>query len=106
MIFVVEEVVDSKEGYTTNITYKELGDFTNSKTQPSKEDNYTEELQKTTSIKGTVNTTSTNVTFTNVRKLDTNTNTGLNIDFLPYALVLIVAVCGSILFIIAKKRKQ
>jgi hypothetical protein len=107
MIFKVEEVVDSKEGYTTNITYKELGDFANNAkhtTQPSKEDNYTQEFENTTSVKGTVNTDSTNVTFTNVRNLDANT--GLNIDFLPYALVLIVAVCGSILFIIAKKRKQ
>ncbi len=101
MVYKVQEFVDEKEGYTTTIDYTETGSFS-TETAPK-----TDTGKKTVSgdtLSGTINTSVNTVEFLNSREI--NTPTGLNIDFLPYALVLLVAVCGSILFIIAKKRKQ
>jgi hypothetical protein len=49
-----------------------------------------------------VNTTSTTVTFTNKREL--TTPTGISVDVIPYVLVMLIAVCGAVLFISKKRR--
>jgi hypothetical protein len=103
MIYKVEEVTDDiyKEDYEpVKYSYKEYGTFAS----PDGTQNTYLTDQVGSSVQGTINTDTNSIIFTNTRNV--TVGTGLSIDFLPYALVLLVAVCGSILFIITKKRKQ
>jgi hypothetical protein len=43
------------------------------------------------------------VAFTNKRTVDVP-NSGISVDVIPYILVMIVAVCGGVLFISKKRR--
>jgi hypothetical protein len=100
MVYKVQEVTDTddfaKEGYTVTYNYKEYG---------TNETDTKGELkgQEGDTVIGTINTESNEVTFINTRNIEVP-NSGVSIDFLPYALALIVAVCGGVLFIIMKKR--
>jgi hypothetical protein len=106
MIYKVEEVVDDgtvntskksliEEGYTTTYEYKEVGD--NPYTTAGHKTN-----QSGSSVKGTVNTDTNYVTFTNTRKLEVAT--GISLDVVPYVLIILIAVSGIGLFIIRKRR--
>jgi hypothetical protein len=120
MIFKVAEVVPTAEGYTIAIDYKESGTFSNSQTlnkdtaalvetineyegtDPTGQ--YTGESKLTgKAIKGTVNTNTTQVEFIN--QLEMATATGVNLDFVPYAIIALMAVIGCAVLIVKKSRK-
>jgi hypothetical protein len=120
MIFKVAEVVPTAEGYTIAIDYKESGTFSNSQTlntvtadrvETIKEyegtdptGQYTGESKLTgKAIKGTVNTNTTRVEFIN--QLEMATATGVNLDFVPYAIIALMAVIGCAVLIVKKSRK-
>jgi hypothetical protein len=110
MIYKVEEVVDEvtdtsinktiqEQDYTTSITYDEWGTYQSS-------DN-TKLLNKSTkldtnAVQGTINTLKNEVTVTNKRTI--TVATGINVDVIPYVLVMLIAVCGAVLFISKKRR--
>jgi hypothetical protein len=109
MVYKVEEVVEDatvnasklslvEEGYTTTYDYKEYG-TNDSETQPDKG-----QISGVSgsSVTGTINTESNEVTFTNTRQV--SVGTGINLTMLPYALITLCAVCGGILFISRKRR--
>jgi hypothetical protein len=109
MVYKVEEVVNDatvnasklslvEEGYTTTYDYKEYG-TNDSETQPEKG-----QISGVSgsSVIGTINTESNEVTFTNTRQV--SVGTGINLTMLPYALITLCAICGSILFISRKRR--
>jgi hypothetical protein len=107
MVYKVEEVVDDasvnasgksliNEGYTTTYSYKETGVKLDSATIGERTDVSGHVVQ------GTINTDTNQVTFTNNRKI--TVDTGINLDFAPYVLIVLIAVCGGILFIARKRR--
>jgi hypothetical protein len=107
MIYKVEEVVDDgtvnasgksliEEQYTTSYEYVEQGTFA-STTKTDEEKNNTNVKQ------GTINTSRNTLTFTNKRTVETP-NTGINLDFAPYVLIVLIAVCGGIVFVARKRR--
>jgi hypothetical protein len=107
MIYKVLEdtsVIPGGNEYTVTYDMTSTGKFFSGEGAAEKNNIQLENQEYTEPIKGAINTGENEIDFTNTRNI--NVGTGLSIDFLPYALVLIVAVCGSILFIIAKKRKQ
>jgi hypothetical protein len=100
MIYKVEEVTDTdqfkKEGYTVTYDYKEYG-ANKTGTEGLSEDN------KGSSVRGTVNTETNEVTFINTRNIEVP-NSGVSVDIIPYALILLIVVCGGILFVIKRRR--
>jgi hypothetical protein len=105
MVYTVEEVVDDAsvnasglslvdEGYTTTYTYAAYGDNDTGRTNVTDKNG--------SSVTGTINTVSNEVTFTNTRTM--TPPTGINLDMLPYVLLTLIAVCGGILFINRKRR--
>jgi hypothetical protein len=97
MIYKVEEDKDTAdaEGYTITYDYTEIGSKETT-TKAVKED------QSGYSVQGTINDTTNTVTFINTR--DMTPPTGISLDVLPYALIVLVAACGGVLLIIKKKR--
>jgi hypothetical protein len=93
MIFYLAEADYSGEGYTTTVTYNFTG------TQRGSNDTDA----STRMVKGTVCNESNSVTFTNKKELVPNT--GINVDFAPYLLVLMVAVVGGAAVLVFKKRR-
>jgi hypothetical protein len=104
MVYKVEEVTDSeqfqKEGYTVSYDYIEQGTFNADKTKDGT--NTTLSDQSGNSVTGTVNTSKNEVHFINTRIIETPT--GIALEVLPYALVVLVAVCGIALFVYKKRR--
>jgi hypothetical protein len=100
MVYKVEEVIDSeqfkKEGYTVTYNYKEYG-ANDTTTKSDVKD------QSGNVVQGTINTVSNEVTFVNTRNIEIP-NSGISMDFLPYLLVMLVALCGSILLMFMRKR--
>jgi hypothetical protein len=107
MVYKVEEVVDDgtvntsgksliDEGYTTTYDYTEEGANTTSATYATVTDQPGHVKQ------GTINTSTNELTFNNKRTI--NVETGINLDFAPYVLIVLIAVCGGILFIARKRR--
>jgi hypothetical protein len=103
MIFKVKEADYSASGYTTSYTYKEVGTYVASKTLANTENVNQTSVASNIVAKGTVNTEGTTVTFTNAREI-TKPNTGISVDVIPYVLVMLIAVCGAVLFISKKRR--
>jgi hypothetical protein len=118
MIFKVAELDYSNETYTTSVTYTELGTYQDSKTRNMTGENISTEdytVDKTaigTSAKaegtakvvyGTTNTNTTTIAFTNTRNIAPTT--GINLDFVPYVVVLaLVLAAGGAVLIYKKKR--
>jgi hypothetical protein len=119
MIFKVAELDYSDETYTTTVEYKEVGTYKKSKTRDLEEPSniytepYTVDTTKvTTSAKaegtatvvyGTTNTDKTSVSFTNTRNIAPTT--GINLDFVPYVVVLaLVLAAGGAVLVYKKKR--
>jgi lipopolysaccharide export system protein LptA len=102
MVYKVEEVTDTdqfkKEGYTVTYDYVEQGTFA------SGTDTNTTEVsdQEGSSVTGTINTSKNEVHFINSRIIETPT--GVVLQVLPYALVVLVAACGIVLFVYKKRR--
>jgi hypothetical protein len=113
MIYKVEEVVDEvtdqeigksikDQQYTTTYTYSEWGTLTTAdNTAIVNKDDIT---GTTNVVQGTVNTKSNAVSFINTRNI--TAKTGINLDFAPYVLIVLIAVCGGILFIARKRRVE
>jgi hypothetical protein len=110
MIYFVQEEDYSGEGYTQTFTYDESGKKASTTLQPET-NNYNDDQSHSCfdtdgnllTIKGTVNTDTNTVAFTNTRTL-TITDTGLNLNLAPYVLITLIAVCGGILFFARKRR--
>jgi pilin isopeptide linkage protein len=114
MIYYVCEADVTDEGYTQTYNYKESGtrqtttaaDVEGQKaitTTTTKDDSGNDVTVNTpVVIKGTTNTTINTVTFINTRYI--NVDSGINIDLTPYILVMVIAICGGLLFVIRKKR--
>jgi hypothetical protein len=102
MVYKVEEVTDTeqfqKEGYTVTYDYVEQGTFASGTDTNSSEVSD----QEGSSVTGTVNTSKNEVHFINSRVI--NTPTGIVLQVLPYALVVLVAACGIVLFVYKKRR--
>jgi hypothetical protein len=113
MIFKVAEVIPTEEGYTISATYNESGTYKDSTTVNSTVDELSESKTYTDAttnkemtefaVKGTTNTNTTQVEFVNTR--ETGTLTGVNIDFVPYAIIALMAVIGCAVLIVKKSRK-
>jgi hypothetical protein len=103
MVYKVAEVTDTeefqKEGYTVSYLYEEYG-ANNTGTVTVGD---AQEVEGNV-VQGTINTKSNEVTFINTREIEVP-NSGISVDLLPYALVLLVALCGGILLIVSKKRR-
>jgi hypothetical protein len=114
MIYYLAEADVTDEGYSQYWTYSEQGSLAtdtskqNTSTALPKHDaiktTTTDDGTVTSSVifQGTVNTISNDVTFINSRII--TANTGINIDLIPYVLVMLIAVCGAVLFISKKRR--
>jgi hypothetical protein len=124
MIYKVCEADYSGEGYVTTAAYTEQGTFAQSKTLANTGKTYVAsgaDDSKGTSadylvnesgtyadedgvvcVRGTTNNMTNVVAFTNERNV--TVSTGINVDVIPYILVMIVAVCGGVLFISKKRR--
>jgi hypothetical protein len=103
MVYKVQEVVDTedfkKQGYTVSYTYEEYGtNDTGTRTLDEPE------AVGGNSVTGVINTKENIVTIINTRNIEVP-NSGINLDILPYALILAVAVCGVLLVVISKKKK-
>jgi hypothetical protein len=100
MIYKVEEVTDTeqfkKEGYTVTYDYKEYGENETGSSGLKKD-------QEGSVVQGTINTESNEVTFRNTRNIEIP-NSGISVDIIPYVLLMVVAVCGVILFVFKKRR--
>jgi hypothetical protein len=109
MIYLVQEDSYTGEGYTTTATYSEVGTFTDSQT-------YGQEPKVTTvgtgtdangnatvTVRGTTNTHENKVVYTNTRQIEIGT--GVNLDFLPYVLVLVGALAIGGVWIFFRKRR-
>jgi energy-converting hydrogenase Eha subunit F len=109
MIFKVQEADYSKDSYVTTAAYTESGAFTDSKTVKFTGTTYddtndydNDATDGIVTVKGTSNT-DTDVVFTNTRKIDVKT--GINLDILPYVLVLVGALAiGGVWFFFRKRR--
>jgi hypothetical protein len=116
MIFKVGELDYSQEGYTTEIEYEESGSYKKSATRDlDDKSNYSkptysitttdgENLTGTaTCVYGTTNTKGTDVLFTNTRNI--SPATGINLDFVPYVVVLALAIAAGGAVLIYKKKR-
>jgi hypothetical protein len=104
MIYKVGEKDYSSEDYTTTVTYESSG------TANKKNDadgTLFEEAQtdgtKYNCVRGTTETTVNSVMFTNSREA-AKPDTGINLDFIPYMLVLVLAAAGGAVLAYKKRR--
>jgi hypothetical protein len=120
MIYFVQEKDYHSEGYTQTYTYTESGNVTTSDTlgnvtsvaNPSHAavtktvttDNEDNEVAVYTvnTAKGTVNSEDSTMTFINTRVI--NPDTGVNLDLIPYVVILLAAAAFGAVLIIRKKR--
>jgi hypothetical protein len=111
MIYKVHEDDYSSEGYTTSAEYGEYGNFAGSTTLNADDNITTETVTKEdgtkvsyVTVRGTTNTAKNTVNFTNKRD-DPTVSTGINLDFIPYVVVLaLVVAAGSVLLVYKKKK--
>jgi hypothetical protein len=114
MIYKVEEVIPVEEGYTIEATYTETGTFLDSTTiNKSQEELITQVASYTDAatgkemmglcVRGTTNTDTDQIVFTNTR--EAGTLTGVNLDTIPYVVILLLAVAGCAAFFVGKRRK-
>jgi hypothetical protein len=112
MIYKVEEVTDGTDengvdfadkGYTVYYQYEESGKKATS-TLSQNTEGLTDDRAEGSSLQGTINNTTNKVTFINERTIDVPT--GISVDVLPYALIVLVAVCGGILLVIKKRNAR
>jgi hypothetical protein len=122
MIYKVCEANYSGEEYTTTALYTERGDldvkgtgtsptlttssgtsFTATNDAKVYEGGTYADEDKVVCVRGTTNTDKNSVVFTNAREV--TTPTGISLDVIPYVLVAVIAACGAILLISAKKRR-
>jgi hypothetical protein len=54
-------------------------------------------------VRGTTNTDTDQIVFTNTR--EAGTLTGVNLDTIPYVVILLLAVAGCAAFFVGKRRK-
>jgi hypothetical protein len=105
MIFYVYEEDVTGEGYTQYYEYTESGDRNSvtldNNTRGTKANAIENNAPRV--IKGTVNSDGTTVAYTNSRVV--TPDTGVSVDLIPYVLVAVIAACGAILLISAKKRR-
>jgi pilin isopeptide linkage protein len=94
MIFWVTEADYRTSGYTTTASFVGTGDYATS-------GDYTH-YDNGLWAKGTVAGDTSTLTFTNEKNLEPET--GVNVDFAPYLLVLMVAVIGGAAVLVFKKR--
>jgi hypothetical protein len=111
MIYFVAEDSDytAKEDYTQTYSYTETGDRSTDtmKTvtdQPAVDFDEDTNTYSSIIVKGTTNTGTNKVVFTNTRNI--NVETGVNVEVLPFALVLVIAGCGAALYLSNKKRTE
>jgi hypothetical protein len=117
MIFSVKEKDYTSDGYTTTINYYEDGNLATTRAEGDTStavsftmlSNYNitkdgKELESNVLPKGTVNTSGTDVVFTNKREIVADS--GLYVDFIPYVLVMLIAVGGCVLFLSKKRRAR
>jgi hypothetical protein len=136
MIYKVQEVIPTEEGYSIDAKYTENGTFNTvtkdvNKTETVGTKTYealynpfaTEEFQTVSNgnlaiiskytnndesmvglcVRGTTNTGTDEIVFTNIR--ESGAVTGINLDIIPYVAILILAVAGCAVFIVRKSRK-
>jgi LPXTG-motif cell wall-anchored protein len=112
MIYKVEEVTKTADGYSTTAEYQESGKFLKSTTLSiEKGSNIGAATYKNddgveyniTWVRGTTNFEENQVVFMNAR--DQLPDTGINLDFVPYVVILAAAIVLGGLFIFMKKRK-
>jgi hypothetical protein len=104
MIYKIVEADYSGEGYETTVTYTSLG--TANKKDPADGQTLTETdgEKKYVGTRGTTESNVNTVLFTNERH-NSKPDTGINLDFAPYVLVLaLVIVAGGALLVYKKKR--
>jgi hypothetical protein len=118
MIYKVQEADYTGEGYVTSATYEEGGNYKKSTTLTKESSELvttdtievkgdTEDAASTTktvvTVRGTTNTSLNRVIYTNTRELVPES--GINLDFLPYVLVLVGALAiGGAWFFFRKRR--
>jgi pilin isopeptide linkage protein len=98
MIFYVVEYNYSEDGYTTSFSYTAMDSGSTTAAQS---------ISSTTSeprrVNGTIYSGSNELDYVNDKAL--NVGTGINLDVLPYVVVLAIALGGCVLFIFSKKRR-
>jgi hypothetical protein len=103
MIYKVEEVTDkiADEGYTVTYDYKETGSFSAKEGETS---TFTNDTNMSGNIvQGTVNTDTNEVTFINTRNMEVP-NSGIRMDVLPYVMILLIAICGGVIYFVRKRK--
>jgi hypothetical protein len=99
MVYKVAEKDYTSQGYTTTVSYEEVGYYAASTTVANSDpDTYNE----TREVKGTVNDVTNTVKFLNTR--DMTVPGGVSLDFVPYVVILAIAIAGGVLFIVKKRR--
>lgn len=104
MIYYVVEDDYENEGYVQIYTYDEEG-VKDSSTKSSEATLGVEYDAHNKVVKGTVNTATNEVEFINSRTIE-EVNTGISLDVLPYVLIVLMAICGVILFAVRKRRVE
>jgi hypothetical protein len=111
MIYKVHEEDYSSEGYTTEASYDvDNGTEAILKNKDGLDKTYTEQVTvngtetNCVTVRGTTNKGSNTVIFTNTRH-EPEVGTGINLDFIPYVVVLaLVVAAGSVLLVYKKKK--
>jgi hypothetical protein len=107
MIYKVHEHDYSGEDYETSVVAKVYGSgqFGTDKLQEDGQfEDTDDDGKKCVGIKETTNTDMNQITFTNKRTMSAPTN-GINLDFIPYVVVLaLVVAAGSVLLVYKKKK--
>jgi hypothetical protein len=108
MIYYVQEVDYSSEGYVTTWKYTEAGTLVKDSegnikhgTTFKEEDG---EAATDPVVAGTTNTTTNKVEFTNSR--EQTVDSGIVLDVMPYAIVMAIAVAGAVFFIVKKRNAR
>jgi hypothetical protein len=107
---VIEEDYKKTESYTTTVEYAAYGTFQSEDKEGKETDGAKtitcgtgEDAKEYVGVKGTTNTVSNTVAFTNSRHI--NVATGINLDFVPYVVVLaLVLAAGGAVLVYKKKR--
>jgi hypothetical protein len=94
-------VAFSDKKYSVSYQYLEDG-----KKKTETLDNNTDPLknEEGSAVQGTINTKENAVTFINERTV--NVPEGISLDVLPYVLIVLVAACGGVLFVIRRKKSS
>jgi uncharacterized cupredoxin-like copper-binding protein len=111
MIYQVIEEDYSDEGYTTEVTYKvDNGSGATLANEDGKDGKSTMDVtvdgkeMTCVAVRGTTNKVTNSVVFTNNRDVP-EVGTGINLDFIPYVVVLaLVVAAGSVLLVYKKKK--